>query len=87
MNDILETIYNLVFNDKFTAKMKERKRLNALRQRMSSDKNSWIHILTKSNSLETRQKFMKSQAGGSGSVSNVLQTIISILPTMLLALI
>ena len=34
-----------------------------------------------------KRDFMKSQSGGGGSVSNVLQSLISVIPSMLLALI
>ena len=87
INSILETIYNVVFNMKFTEKIASRKKLNELQKKMRENKKEWMHILTHRVSVKRKREFMKSQSGGGGSVSNVLQTLISVIPSMLLALI
>ena len=87
INSILETIYNIVFNMKFTEKISSRRKLNELRKKMRENKKEWIHILTRRVTDKKKRDFMKSQSGGGGSVSNVLQSLISVIPSMLLALI
>ena len=81
VDSILECIYNLVFNNKFRAKIIKYKEYTQLRRRMSANKRIWIELLTKQHNTAKKKRFMVSQKGG--GFGGVLQTILSLIPTLL----
>ena len=82
VNLVLEIISNLVFNKKLSSKFEKKKSFINLKKNMLPNKKQWIDVLTKKKSPHQKRKFITSQSG-SGS-SQILETIVSILPSLLM---
>ena len=78
---ILEIISNIVFNEKIIHQLKNKKIFNTLRKKIVPHKKEFINILTKKASLKKKKKFIIRQTGSGGS--QILETIVSFLPTLL----
>ena len=81
IDSILECIYNLVFNKQFKSRIIKYKEYTLLRKRMSVNKQIWMELLTKQHNTAKKKRYMVSQKGG--GFGGVLQTILSLIPTLL----
>ena len=79
IDSILECIYNIVYNDRFRTKIMKYREYKLLRKRMSANKKIWMELLTKNHNTNKKKRYMVGQKGG----SSVLQTILSLIPTLL----
>lgn len=84
VNLVLEIISNLVFNKKLSSKFEKKKSFISLKKKMTPHKKQWLDVLTKKKSPVQKRKFILSQSGS--GTSQILETIVSILPSLLFLL-
>ena len=86
INLILEIVSNIVFNKKLFSHFQHKKCFRILRTKMKMKRKKWLNILSKTPppSLKSKKKFILSQTGAGSS--QVLETLLSFLPSLLMLL-
>lgn len=73
---ILETIYNLIFNNELINRINNKKLLEKVRASMRDNKNKWCGVV-KSKSKKNKRGFIRNQIGG-GVITDICSLILPV---------